>query len=178
MHLTTCQASFTACFFRGVHRRQFPIRLLSSLVHMGIEPSRVILEITERAIEGSAEDIALNFAQLRSSGIRIALDDFGKSYSNLSSLRELRFDHLKVDGSFMRSALDPNRNVLHAVIALAKELSMPARAQGVESPELADMLADLGCEHAQGFHFGGVMDSVALDEFLSRSATEAKPRAA
>lgn len=130
-------------------------RLLAILQETGFPPQRLIVEITENAIIDDIDHVATVFASLQNIGIRVALDDFGKGYSSLSHLRQLKFDHLKIDGSFVRSMdTEESRKIVSAVAGLGKALGMPVTAEGVESIEVADALRALGCEQAQGFLFG------------------------
>ncbi|MEG3086767.1 putative bifunctional diguanylate cyclase/phosphodiesterase [Sphingomonas sp. PB4P5] len=133
----------------------FSARLLAILHDMRFPPRRLIIEVTENAIIEDIAKTAIAFASLQNVGIRIALDDFGKGYSSLSHLRELHFDHLKIDSSFVRS-MDTveSRKIVSAVVGLGKALCMPVTAEGVETPEVADILRALGCQHAQGYLFG------------------------
>jgi diguanylate cyclase (GGDEF)-like protein len=156
----------------------FASRFILLLRQVNFPPERLIIEVTEDSIGGNMAQTAATFAALRGEGVRMALDDFGKSYANLSWLRELRFDHLKIHGSFLQTASDPDRNVLHALVALAKELGMPARAQGVETSELEALLRELGCAHAQGFHFGRAMSPNALKKMKSDGTCRTSSRAA
>jgi diguanylate cyclase (GGDEF)-like protein len=130
-------------------------RLLSILTECGFPPSRLIVEVTENAI---IEDIALVsdvFSSLQNAGIRIALDDFGKGYSSLNHLRQLRFDHLKIDSSFVLSMeASESRKIVSAIAGLGKALGMPVTAEGVETEASAETLRSLGCEQAQGYLFG------------------------
>ena len=133
----------------------FAARLLVVLQETGFAPQRLIVEVTENAIIDDIQHAATVFASLQNIGIRIALDDFGKGYSSLSHLRELKFDNLKIDSSFVQSMnTAESRKIVSAVAGLGMALGMPVTAEGVESAEVADALRVLGCEHAQGFLFG------------------------
>lgn len=133
-------------------------RLLSVLSKTGFAPSRLIVEVTENAIIGDIDLAADVFASLQNAGIRIALDDFGKGYSSLAHLRQLRFNHLQIDSSFVRSMESlESQKIVSAVVGLGKALGMSVTAEGVESVAIADALRALGCEQAQGFLFGRPM---------------------
>ncbi|WEK46758.1 MAG: EAL domain-containing protein [Candidatus Andeanibacterium colombiense] len=130
-------------------------KLLSALAKTGFAPSRLIVEITEDTIIGDIDLAAEVFASLQNAGIRIALDDFGKGYSSLAHLRQLRFNHLKIDSSFVRSMESlESQKIVSAVVGLGKSLGMSVTAEGVETVAIADALRGLGCEQAQGFLFG------------------------
>lgn len=129
--------------------------LLAILAETGFPAHRLIVEVTENAIIEDVEQAAMVFASLQNVGIRIALDDFGRGYSSLSHLRQLKFNHLKIDSSFVQSMdSEESRQIVSAVAGLGKALGMPVTAEGVESVEVAAALQALGCEQAQGYLFG------------------------
>ncbi|WP_237713846.1 putative bifunctional diguanylate cyclase/phosphodiesterase [Novosphingobium sp. Rr 2-17] len=130
-------------------------KFLAILQETGFNPQRLIVEVSENAITDDIQHAAIVLASLQNVGIRVALDDFGKGYSSFSHLRELKFDYLKIDSSFVESMnTAESRKIVSAVAGLGKALGMPVTAEGVESAEVADALRELGCEHAQGFLFG------------------------
>jgi EAL domain-containing protein (putative c-di-GMP-specific phosphodiesterase class I) len=87
--------------------------------------------------------------------VRIALDDFGRGYASLYHLRELRFDHLKIDSAFVTSMDSPDSlKIVRAIAALGKSLGMPVTAEGVETNLSAAALREMGCDQAQGYLFG------------------------
>lgn len=142
-------------------------RLLAVLSETGIAPGRLIVEVTENSIIEdmiSAQEI---FTSLQNAGVRIALDDFGKGYSSLYHLRQLQFDHLKIDGSFVHSMdSDESAKIVSAMAGLGKSLGMPITAEGVETKAEADALRLLGCEHAQGFLFGKPLNAADTIKLL------------
>ncbi len=130
-------------------------RILATLQETGFSPRRLIVEVTENAIIDDIDQVAEVFASLQNVGIRVALDDFGRGYSSLSHLRQLKFNHLKIDSSFVRSMeCVESREIITAVTGLGKALRMPVTAEGVETAETAEALMALGCEQAQGYLFG------------------------
>ena len=102
--------------------------------------------------------------RLRQLDIRFALDDFGTGYSSLSYLRRFAADALKIDISFVRDMLDNHhdRAIVQTIIAMANTLEMKTLAEGVESAEQAALLAEMGCNQAQGYWFGRPLPA---DEF-------------
>jgi diguanylate cyclase (GGDEF)-like protein len=146
-------------------------RLLAILTEAGFAPGRLIVEVTENAVIEDMVRAREIFASLQSAGVRIALDDFGKGYSSLYHLRQLQFDQLKIDGSFVHSMNSPeSAKIVSAVAGLGKSLGMPVTAEGVETSEEADALRALGCEHAQGFLFGKPLDAADTMTLLDQSA--------
>jgi diguanylate cyclase (GGDEF)-like protein len=145
--------------------------LLGILAETGFSPRRLIVEVTENAIIDDVDHAAQVFTSLQNVGIRIALDDFGKGYSSLSHLRQLRFNHLKIDSSFVRSMdTEESRQIVSAVAGLGKALGMPVTAEGVESPEVAEALMALGCEQAQGYLFGRPVPAIDAAHMLDNSS--------
>jgi EAL domain-containing protein (putative c-di-GMP-specific phosphodiesterase class I) len=137
-------------------------RLLAILTDTGLAPGRLIIEVTENAIIDDMACARQNFSSLQNAGVRIALDDFGKGYSSLCHLRQLRFDHLKIDGSFVQS-MDcvESFEIVTAVAGLGKSLGMAVTAEGVETAAEADAVRGIGCDLAQGFLFGKPRSAVA-----------------
>ncbi len=146
-------------------------RILAVLTEYNFPPSRLIVEVTENAIIDDIDEAAEVFASLQNAGIRIALDDFGKGYSSLSHLRQLRFNHLKIDSSFVRSMDSAeSQKIVSAVSGLGKALGMPVTAEGVETIDVADALRALGCEQAQGYLFGAAVPAEEIRRLFSGSA--------
>jgi EAL domain-containing protein (putative c-di-GMP-specific phosphodiesterase class I) len=93
---------------------------------------------------------------LQKKGVRVALDNFGTGHASLTQLRQLPFDMLKIDRSFVRamSADKEAAIMVRTIISMAKSLSLAVVAEGVETAEQARTLAGLGCDMAQGYYFG------------------------
>ena len=161
-----------------LHDPSLAQRIIELLERESFSPKRLIVEVTENAIIEDIERAAAIFQALRAVGIRIALDDFGKGYSSLTHLRQLHFNHIKIDSSFVRT-MDSieSRKIIKAVAALGKALGMPVTAEGVETREAAEVLRALGCENAQGYYFGRAQPSEAIEfaelATFRRSATRA-----
>jgi diguanylate cyclase (GGDEF)-like protein len=148
-------------------------RLLAILVEAGLAPGRLIVEVTENAVIDDMLKAQEIFSSLQNAGVRIALDDFGKGYSSLYHLRQLRFDQLKIDRSFIHSmGLAESAKIVSAVAGLGKSLGMPVTAEGVETLEEADALRAIGCEHAQGFLFGAPLSAADTIAFLNAPGRE------
>ncbi len=113
--------------------------------------------MTENAL---AEDTASRNLQdlhdLHELGVRLAIDDFGTGWSSMERLAAFPWDLLKIDKSFVQALAEPNHfaeYVVSSTIALAHALGIPTTAEGVETPEQLDRLAQLGCDIAQGHLF-------------------------
>jgi diguanylate cyclase (GGDEF)-like protein/PAS domain S-box-containing protein len=120
----------------------------------GLRPCDLRLEITETALMDSPHVVANVLRELRDFGVKIYLDDFGTGYSSLSHLHKLPVDALKIDHSFVKSLLLPDRPaIVESILALARTLNTSVVAEGIESDVQARELERLGCTHAQGFLF-------------------------
>ena len=137
------------------------IQLLAILSAEGFPAHRLEIEITETALVGDIRTAKTVLAALRAAGIKVALDDFGTGYSSLYHLRELKFDKVKIDKSFIQSMHSNNESdrIVDAMLGLASALGMPAVAEGVEDRSSLDRLQRKGCDFAQGFYFGRPMSA-------------------
>ncbi len=145
-----------------------PVHLLSILVEEGFLPERLEVEITEDALVADMDQARVILKSLQNIGIHIALDDFGTGYSSLYHLRELHFDRIKIDRSFIQSLFENKENgkIVSAIIDMGKSLGLPTTAEGVEEPEHWRKLVELGCENAQGFLFGKAMTAAEAEELI------------
>jgi diguanylate cyclase (GGDEF)-like protein/PAS domain S-box-containing protein len=133
----------------------------------GLEPGALRIEITETALMDSPNQAAGVLQELRKFGVKIYLDDFGTGYSSLSHLHKLPVDALKIDRSFVRSLLLPDRPaIVESILALARTLETNVVAEGVESDLQARELERLGCWQAQGFYFAPPLTPPAVEELL------------
>lgn len=145
----------------------------------GLEPGDLRLEITETALMDSPRDVATLLQQLRDFGVKIYLDDFGTGYSSLSHLHRLPVDALKIDQSFVRSLLLPERPaIVESILALARTLGTGVVAEGVESQVEATELARLGCRHAQGYLFSRPIAPLAVEAILVAAKPLGQPQPA
>ena len=131
----------------------------STLADTGLPPGRLEIEITETALLNSAQQGIDELQQLRDMGVRIALDDFGTGYSSLAHLRAFPFDKIKIDGSFVKDAVNrPDCAAVVKVIAdLGKRLHVVTVAEGVETAEQLDLVRAEGCMAVQGYLYGHPM---------------------
>src|SRR6185295_7020398 len=106
-------------------------------------------------------------SELRDFGVKIYLDDFGTGYSSLSHLHKLPVDALKIDRSFVKSLLLPDRAaIVESILALARTLNTSVVAEGIEEDVQANELERLGCTHAQGYLFARPLSTRAVEEML------------
>jgi diguanylate cyclase (GGDEF)-like protein/PAS domain S-box-containing protein len=150
-----------------------PVKFLAILSETGYPPTRLEVEITESALLTDPANARNVLSALQGLGIKISLDDFGTGYSNLYHLRELRFDKVKIDRSFVTTMGSDNERakIVHSVIGLARNLGLPTVAEGIEQSETLDLLVQDGAEFGQGFLFGRAMAADAADR-LVQSASE------
>ena len=147
------------CITVNVSNRQLMeqnfLLIVEEAVHSaGLAPCDLRLEITETALMDSPNIVAQVLRELRDFGVKIYLDDFGTGYSSLSHLHKLPVDALKIDHSFVKSLLLPDRPaIVESILALARTLNTSVVAEGIESDVQARELERLGCTHAQGFLF-------------------------
>jgi diguanylate cyclase (GGDEF)-like protein/PAS domain S-box-containing protein len=150
----------------------------------GLTPSNLRLEITETTLMGSPQMAAEALRELRDFGVKVYLDDFGTGYSSLSHLHKLPVDALKIDRTFVRSLLLPERPaIVESILALARTLNTGVVAEGVESDLQAQELKRLGCRHAQGYFFSPPLSTPRVEQMLAsrqplgRRNVEQTPRA-
>jgi diguanylate cyclase (GGDEF)-like protein len=117
----------------------------------GLDPRRLVLEVTESSLVG--DESAAKLQELRRMGVRLAIDDFGTGYSSLSYLRRFPMDVLKIDRSFTRDVCEDDA-LLRAIVAMGESLGLVLVSEGIEEPEQAEALRALGCRLGQGYLFG------------------------
>lgn len=123
----------------------------------GLRPNQLWLEVTETSVMQSPAVAAAILAELKSIGTRIVIDDFGTGYSSLAYLHRFPIDVLKIDRSFVSGMEDPSdvnsMEIARAIVTLGKSLNVEVLAEGVETAQQRDRLADFGCRFMQGFLF-------------------------
>jgi EAL domain-containing protein (putative c-di-GMP-specific phosphodiesterase class I) len=136
--------------------RGFVDGIRDSLRRNRVEPSRLMVEITETVFMGEDEAVIASLNGLREIGIRIALDDFGTGYSALGYLHRFRFDRIKLDQMFLNgsAAETTNAAIARAVLGLGRDLGIPVVAEGIETDAQLEFLIENGCSYAQGYLFG------------------------
>lgn len=128
-------------------------RIEQLLADYRLAPECLQLEITENFIMSQAEEALAVLYRLKRLGVQLAIDDFGTGYSSLSYLKRLPLDILKIDQSFVRGLPDDTHDgaIVRAIIALGRSMQLTVIAEGVETPEQQQFLADEGCEQIQGY---------------------------
>jgi diguanylate cyclase (GGDEF)-like protein/PAS domain S-box-containing protein len=161
-----------ACVSINVSGRQLT-RELADVVRdllneTGVDPSHLEIEVTESAVIADAEAGIAALAELRKLGVRLSLDDFGTGYSSLSYLRTLPITGVKIDRSFATALGESGRDaeLVASIVGMAKVLGLSVIAEGVETEEQAELLAEMGCDELQGFLFGGGVSSAEARRLL------------
>jgi EAL domain-containing protein (putative c-di-GMP-specific phosphodiesterase class I) len=130
--------------------------LLDGLQIRGLPAHLIKVELTESSFLSSLPGGEMALRQLISSQIPVGIDDFGTGYSALAYLARFNLDFMKIDRSFVDSVGQDSRAdaVATAIVALAHAHGMKVTAEGIETPRQARRLREIGCDFAQGFHFG------------------------
>jgi diguanylate cyclase (GGDEF)-like protein/PAS domain S-box-containing protein len=152
----------------------FVDEVLGILDHSGANPHRLKLELTESLLVDDVEDAITKMTALKAKGVGFSLDDFGTGYSSLSYLKRLPLDQLKIDQGFVKHVLiDPNdMAIAKMIIVLAESLGLAVIAEGVETVEQRDFLADLGCFAYQGYLVSLPLALDAFEEFVFSHSTQ------
>lgn len=131
----------------------FPERTLATLGAHGLEPTRLVLELTESVLIDTSDVVDRTLRTLRDAGVSLVLDDFGTGYSSIAYLRRYPIDGLKLDNSYTRALLShtDTRVIAETIIGLAHRLGLTMVAEGVEEQSQLDVLRDLGITSVQGY---------------------------
>jgi len=123
------------------------------LERSGVDPEWLKLEVTESVVMGDANDAISVLNELKELGVKLQVDDFGTGYSSLSYLHRLPIDILKIDRSFIMAMPQGSKHtsIVRAIIALAATLGLETTAEGIDDPEQAERLREMGCTHGQGY---------------------------
>ena len=135
-----------------------------ALATVGLEPSRLTLEVTESLLIDGVDHAVDVLEGLRALGVRVAIDDFGTGFSSLSSLRDLPVDTLKIDRSFVVGVDQdgPQADLARRILELAGIFHLHTVAEGVEDRTQLEALERLGCDSVQGFYFYKPLPAEAL----------------
>lgn len=141
----------------------------AALDRTGLDPARLELEVTESLIMEDSESVAAQLHELRALGVSLAMDDFGTGYSSLGYLWQFGFNKLKIDRSFIAGLENESRKpveIIDTIIMLGHKLDMTVTAEGIETERQAKYLADLECDHFQGYLYGRPMNREDLAPYL------------
>jgi EAL domain-containing protein (putative c-di-GMP-specific phosphodiesterase class I) len=138
-----------------------------------LQPSSLVLEITESSLMQRTTGTIGRLADLRALGIHLAIDDFGIGYSSLSYLERFPVDSLKIDRSFI-AELTPDGErpaIARAIVELGRTLGLHVVAEGIEQPDQAEWLISLGCAYGQGYLYPRALGVDATEAFLAVDAS-------
>ncbi|BBO91609.1 putative bifunctional diguanylate cyclase/phosphodiesterase [Desulfosarcina ovata] len=138
------------------------------LIETGLEGHRLELEVTESLLESDPSRFIETLTALKDMNIRIAVDDFGNGYSNMSRMKEMPFDCLKIDRSFINNigSGSMGRSIVSTIIAMAKTMEKRVIAEGVETTSQVDFLRIQQCHEGQGYLFSHPLSSKHAEDFL------------
>jgi diguanylate cyclase (GGDEF)-like protein len=161
---------------RQLQRATFAEEVREALAESGFPAKHLILEMTESVLMNDTDSSLATLKELKAMGLRIAIDDFGTGYSSLSYLHRFPVDILKIDRSFIErlSDSDARDSLVQSIVQLGHTLQLETVAEGIEDNTQLQALRRLGCEMAQGFHFGrpGPPDEVANLLMLASSSAD------
>jgi diguanylate cyclase (GGDEF)-like protein/PAS domain S-box-containing protein len=141
---------------RQVARPDLAETVRRTLAEAGLEPTALVLELTESMLMDADKVTLAQLEELRGLGIQVGIDDFGTGYSSLAYLKRLPVDFIKVDRSFVSGLVDDpsDRAIVTAVVRLGRALGLTVVAEGVEDAAQLAVLRELRCDHAQGYLLG------------------------
>jgi diguanylate cyclase (GGDEF)-like protein len=142
----------------------------------GLIPQLLEVELTETAVMSDAEESIQILEAISRMGVLVSVDDFGTGYSSMSYLRRFPIDKLKIDRCFVdqMTRRPEDASIVQAIISLAHSLHLKVIAEGVETPEQLALLAKLGCDQYQGFHFSPALEPTQFLALLKQSRAGAR----
>jgi EAL domain-containing protein (putative c-di-GMP-specific phosphodiesterase class I) len=158
---------------RQLQRPEIVDEVADILMTSGLDPSALILEITESVMMQDVELSLERLTELKQLGVKLAVDDFGTGYSSLNYIQRFPIDILKVDKSFIDAFNDDARKsaLTATIIRLAEDLDLRPVAEGIERADQLEKLLDLKCDLGQGFYFARPMPPEGIDELLAARTT-------
>jgi len=159
---------------RQIMGHEFQSSLVQILEETATAPNSLTLEVTENIFIGDNDRVISVLSDLLLLGIHLALDDFGTGYSSLSYLRRLPIDILKIDQSFTANIGNNSDSdtIMPAIVGLAHAMDLVVIAEGVETQGQDHLVAEMGCDFAQGYLYGKPMSGAAILELLSQQPVD------
>jgi diguanylate cyclase len=144
------------------------------LLDTGLQASRLELEITESGIIADHQHALHMIRQLKTLGVKVAMDDYGTGYSSLSTLQSFPFDKIKIDRAFVDSVVTNRQSaaIVRSTLILAASLDIPVLAEGVEREEHIEFLRKEGCLQVQGFLFGKPVPREEIADIVNAESEE------
>ncbi len=151
---------------REVQQPEFVASVRTTLEEAGVEPSTLMLEITETALLKATGPTMATLGELRTLGVQVVIDDFGTGYFSLSHLRQFPVDALKIASEFVQDSNTDARSaaLAGAIVALSQSLDITTVAEGIETAEQAQRMKALGCAFGQGFFFATPIEQAEIDK--------------
>lgn len=151
-----------------------------ALESTGIDPSSLILELTESALMHDVDATLTRLKLLKALGVRLAIDDFGTGYSSLAYLRQFPIDVLKIDQSFVSGMVDAAESaaIVHTLVQLGKVLGLTTVAEGVESNDQRELLKAEGVNVGQGYLFSKPLEVSGVEELFRLRTGKSRPATA
>ncbi len=148
----------------------FPDFVAEAAGAAGVPPGDLVMEVTESRLMGDLRASLEVLARLRLKRFHLSIDDFGTGHASFAQLRDIPFDELKIDQSFVHGAQTDRtaRAIYDASLSLARQLKMEVVAEGVEDPEDWALLAQTGCPLAQGYFIARPMPAADLPAWMGR----------
>lgn len=142
---------------RHVVERAFAERIKNEIGVAGVPPETLVIEVTETILVHDIKSATQNLRELRDFGCRISIDDFGTGYTSISQLLNFPADELKLDRSLVAGLGDTPDGLAELVVQMAETLNLTTVAEGIETPENAASMRDIGCTYLQGYLFARPM---------------------
>lgn len=161
---------------RSLHDPQLPKMIADALFATGAEPDQLMLEVTESAIVLDPKRAETNLVALSRMGVALSIDDFGTGYTSLASIKQLPVNEIKIDKSFVTNMMTDKKEamIVRTIIDLGHNFGLTVVAEGVETKEVLDALAALGCDEVQGYFISKPQACEPLKNWLSTSSWLAK----
>jgi diguanylate cyclase (GGDEF)-like protein/PAS domain S-box-containing protein len=139
------------------------------LRNLGMPGDSIVVEITEGLLLDTSAGVAETLVAMHAAGMAVSLDDFGTGYSSLSYLQKFDIDFVKIDQSFVRHLTDNSTDLAlcRAIVVMAHALDMKVIAEGVETAQQRDLLAEAGCDYAQGYFYAQPMPTEKFEAFVA-----------
>ena len=149
---------------REIQQLGFVDQVKAVLGESGLDPTRLVLEITETALLKATPTTVATLHAVRALGVRTVIDDFGTGYFSLSHLRQFPVDALKIATEFVQDTDQASKSsaLAGAIVAMGRSLDIETVAEGIETAEQADRMRGLGCLFGQGYHFARPMPEADL----------------
>jgi len=152
----------------NLRRDDFPRRVRSLMEELPIAPMQLELEITESLLLDDEQLFAARMRQLKTIGVRLAIDDFGTRYTGFNLLKRLPLDAMKIDRCFIRGIhrSEDMRVLCRTIVAMARQMKLRTVAEGIEEMEELEVLQEIGCDDGQGYLFQRPLPMGDFEDFL------------